>query len=65
AGGGHQDLEASWTYQCAHMDRLDAVTWAFLADFPALTTEVILLRPQGQGARRLAPGQTRLTLDDA
>ncbi|MFP1678495.1 DUF2796 domain-containing protein [Alloalcanivorax sp. C16-2] len=59
----HQDLEATWTYQCDRIAELDAVTWPFLADFPSLTTEVILLLPSGQGARTLSPGDTRLPLE--
>ncbi|MAY10563.1 MAG: hypothetical protein CL543_03585 [Alcanivorax sp.] len=59
----HQDLEATWTYQCDHIAELDAVTWPFLSDFPSLTTEVILLLPGGQGVQTLNPGDTRLPLE--
>lgn len=59
----HADVEADWTFQCQSPDRLTDVTLPFLATFSGLTTEVILLLPAGQGALRLAPGDTRIPLE--
>ncbi|WP_372635877.1 DUF2796 domain-containing protein [Alcanivorax jadensis] len=59
----HADVEAEWTFQCQSPDKLTDVTLPFLATFSGLTTEVILLLPDGQGALRLAPGDTRIPLE--
>lgn len=59
----HADMEAEWTFQCQSPDKLTDVTLPFLVTFSGLTTEVILLLPDGQGALRLAPGDTRIPLE--
>ena len=59
----HADVEAEWTFQCQSPDKLTTVSLPFLAIFSSLTTEVVLLLPDGQGALRLTPGDTRIPLE--
>lgn len=59
----HQDVENEWTFSCASVEQLKAVVLPFLDSFPSLTTEVVLLLPAGQNALRLAPGETRISLE--
>ena len=60
---GHQDVEAEWVFQCDTPSELTSVTLPFLDTFSGLTTEVVTLLPAGQGALRLAPGDTRIPLE--
>jgi len=60
---GHQDVEAEWVFQCDTPKELTSVTLRFLDTFSGLTTEVVTLLPAGQGALRLAPGDTRIPLE--
>jgi hypothetical protein len=62
-GHGHQDVEAEWVFQCDTPSALTSVTLPFLDTFSGLTTEVVTLLPAGQGALRLAPGDTRIPLE--
>ncbi|MGJ3254872.1 MAG: ZrgA family zinc uptake protein [Alcanivorax sp.] len=59
----HVDVEAEWTFQCRSPGELTRIILPFLDTFSGLTTEVVLLLPQGQGAIRLAPGNTRIPLE--
>ena len=61
--GHHVDVEAEWTFQCRSPGELTRITLPFLDTFSGLTTEVVLLLPQGQGALRLAPGDIRIPLE--
>ena len=60
---GHQDVEAEWVFQCDTPSALTSVTLPFLDTFSGLSTEVVTLLPAGQGALRLAPGDTRIPLE--
>ena len=59
----HRDVEAEWVFQCDTPSKLTSVTLPFLDTFSGLTTEVVTLLPAGQGALRLAPGDTRIPLE--
>lgn len=59
----HQDVEVEWTFLCQSPRALAAVHLPFLTTFSSLTTEVVLLLPEGQGAVRLAPGDTDISLE--
>ena len=59
----HADVDNEWTFLCQFPQKLQAVSLPFLETFSGLTTEVILLLPAGQGAQRLAPGETRIPLE--
>ncbi|MED5602440.1 MAG: DUF2796 domain-containing protein [Pseudomonadota bacterium] len=62
-GHEHQDVEAEWVFQCDTPSALTSVTLPFLDTFSGLSTEVVTLLPAGQGALRLAPGDTRIPLE--
>ena len=59
----HQDVENEWTFSCGSPAGLRTVILPFLQTFSRLTTEVVLLLPQGQSALKLSPGETRIPLE--
>lgn len=59
----HADVENEWAFVCQNPDKIKDVTLPFLATFPSLSTDVILLLPTGQSSLRLAPGENRIRLE--
>lgn len=60
---GHADLDADFTFQCAHPERLQTIDVRLFDAFKGfISIDVQLVTAKRQGAARLTPSSSRITL---